>query len=83
MKLRSRDKKLTFAVTLGGEEELRLVAAIFLSSARPQHFALKASEDNIRVRLKAVAVHESELARGCHSSDNTMGWAEFVKQYNH
>ena len=76
---------LTFAVTLGGdgEEELRLVAAIFLSSARPQHFALKASEDNIRVRLKAVAVHESELARRWHSSDSTMGWAEFVKQYNH
>jgi len=54
MKLRSRDKKLTFAVTLGGEEELRLVAAIFLSAARPQHFALEASEDNIRVRLRLL-----------------------------
>jgi len=54
MKLRSRDKKLTFAVTLDGEEELRLVAAIFLSAARPQHFALEASEDNIRVRLRLM-----------------------------
>ena len=54
MKLRSRDKKLTFAVTLGGEEELRLVAAIFLSAARLQHFALEASEDNIRVRLRLL-----------------------------
>ena len=49
-----KKEALTFAVTLGGdgEEELRLVAAIFLSAARPQHFALEASEDNIRVRLR-------------------------------
>jgi mRNA-degrading endonuclease HigB of HigAB toxin-antitoxin module len=40
VKLRSRDKELTFAVTVGGEE-LRLVAAIFFSSTRPQHFVLR------------------------------------------
>ena len=34
--------------------------------------------------LKNIKIKKApELARGCHSSDNTMGWAEFVKQYNH
>lgn len=43
MKRCELEKKLTFAVALGREEqELRLVAAIFLSSARPQHFVLEA-----------------------------------------
>jgi len=57
----SVEKKLTFAVALGREEqELRMVAAIFLSSARPQHFVLEASEDSIRLS-EDEAVHESEL----------------------
>jgi hypothetical protein len=49
----SVEKKLTFAVALGREEqELRLVAAIFLSSARPHHFVLEASEDSIRLGMR-------------------------------
>ena len=61
MKRDELEKKLTFAVALGREEqELRQVAAIFLSSARPQHFVLEASEDSIRLS-EDEAVHESEL----------------------
>jgi hypothetical protein len=37
-----------------GNEELRLVAAIFLSFARPQHFVLEASEDSFRLEDEAV-----------------------------
>lgn len=78
MKSCELEKKLTLAVALG-REELRLVAAIFLSSARAQHFVcVRGREDSIRLRMRAV--HESELwgRWRLDRSDNTLGWAEFV-----
>ena len=70
MKRDDLEKKLTFAVALGREEqELRLVAAIFLSSARPQHFVLEASEDSIRLRMRL------STNRGCGGVGNWIDWA--------